>query len=106
MDWTIYGALILGFLAIGGGSARFFVHARELWRSFRRLRGNLAVELERLAESSEKASASAERAGDQERLTESLGRLRVSLAQFAVLQSAFEEATDAFGRITAVVPRK
>jgi uncharacterized membrane protein len=106
VDWTIYGALIAGFLAIAAGSTRLFLHAREMWRSFRRLRGNLAVELERLAESSEKASVAAERAGDQQELNESLGRLRVSLARFAVLQSAFEEATGAFGRITALVPRK
>jgi len=106
VDWTIYGALIVGFIAIAAGSARLFVHARDMWRSFRRLRGNFAVELDRLSEASEKASATAERAGDQQRLNESLGRLRVSLAQFAVLQSAFEEATDAFGRITAVLPRK
>jgi uncharacterized membrane protein YcjF (UPF0283 family) len=106
VDWTIYGALILGFLAIAAGSARLFVHTRQMWRLFRQLRRNLARELERLAEVSEATSAAAERAGDQERLNESLARLRVSLAQFAVLRAAFDEATDAFGRIAAVVPRK
>jgi hypothetical protein len=106
VDWTIYGALIVGFLAIAIGAARLFTHMREMWRSFRRLRGGLAVELARLAEVSEKTSATAERVGDQEQLNESLARLRVSLAQFAVLQSAIDEATDTVGRITAVVPRK
>ncbi len=106
MDWTIYGALIVGFVALGIGAARLFTHTRAMWRAFRQLRGNLAAELERLAEISEKTSQSAERAGDQEQLNESLARLRVSLAQFAVLTNAFDEATDAFGRIVAVMPRK
>jgi hypothetical protein len=106
VDWTIYGALILGVLAVTVGAVRLFVRMREMWRSLKRLRRNLAGELERLATVAEATSAAAERAGDQERLNESLGRLRVSIAQLAVLRAAFDEATDAFGRFTAVVPRK
>ena len=107
MDWTIYGALIVGFLCIAVATWLLVRRARVTWREFQRVQRLLNVELARLAESADAAARAAERqAGDQARLDESLARLRVTLARFAVLQNALDEASDTFGRFALVVPRK
>jgi hypothetical protein len=106
MDWAIYGALIVGFLACAGAIAYLVVRALQAWRSLKRLRRRLGKELDRLARLTEETGESAARASDQAELAESTGRLRVTLARFAVLRSALDEATDAAGRFTSVYPRK
>src|SRR4051794_26077743 len=80
VDWTIYGALIVGFLAIAAAIARLVARTRDAWQAYKRLRSRLATEFERLDELAESASRAAERAGDQTRLNESLARLQVTLA--------------------------
>jgi hypothetical protein len=106
VDWAIYGALIAGFLAVAGAAAFLGVRVLEAWRDLKRLRRQVARALERLAELTEATAVAAERAGDQTQLTASLGRLRVTLARLAVIRAALDEATDAFGRVVAVYPRK
>ena len=106
MDWAIYTALIVGFLAVVAAAAYFAVEALRGWRSLKRCRRHTAKELARLAQVADETSAAAARASDQSRLNASLAELRVALAEFAVLRSALDEATDAVARFTAVYPRK
>jgi hypothetical protein len=106
VDWAVYGALIVGFLAVAGAAAYLVVQALRGWRAFKRLRRHTAKELARLAAVADETAQHASRAGDQSRLTASVGRMHVALAQFAVIRSAVDEATDAFARFTSVVPRK
>jgi hypothetical protein len=106
VDWTIYGALIAGFLAVSGASAFLVVRILQGRRMLKRFRRHLAKELQRLADLGEQTAEKVETAGDTAQLDESLGRLRVTLARFAVLRAALDEATDAVTRVTAVYPRK
>jgi uncharacterized membrane protein YcjF (UPF0283 family) len=106
VDWTIYGALIVGFLAIAAAAGYLVVQVLQGWRAYKRLRRRAAKELARLAEAADASAEAAARASDQPRLNASLARLRIALAQFAVLRNAFDEATDALGRFAAVYPRK
>jgi len=104
VDWTIYGALIAGFLAVSGATALLVVRVLHGRRMLKRFRRHLAKELRRLADLGEHTVEKVETATDTADLDESLGRLRVTLARFAVLQAALDEATDAVTRVTAVYP--
>jgi 3-hydroxyacyl-CoA dehydrogenase len=104
VDWTVYGALIAGFLAFCGGIAFLAVRILDVWRSVKRLRRHAAKELDRLTELGDRAAEKAE--WDADALTKSLSRLRVSLARLAVLTAAFDEATAVVTRFTAVYARK
>jgi ethanolamine ammonia-lyase small subunit len=106
MDWTIYGALIAGFLAVSGGITFLVIRVLQAWRAFKRLRRHTAKELDRLAQLTEEMADNAASATESPRLNESLARLRLTLARFAVLRAAVDEATDTFGRFAAVYPRK
>jgi hypothetical protein len=106
MDWAIYGALIVGFLAFVGGAIFLVVRISQAWRAFKRSRRQFTRELDKLYDAADRTAAAMERAGDQTKLNEAAGRLRPTLAQFAVLRAAVAEATAAYGRVTAVVPRK
>jgi hypothetical protein len=107
MDWTIYGALIVGAIALTWGAAHVAIRCLRAWRDFKRFRRHLAKSLQALADSADATSRTAERvAGDQTALESSLGRLRVALAQFNVLLAALDEVGDTFRRVTAVYPRK
>ena len=106
MTWTIYVALIAGFLAVAGAAAFLVVRVLEAWRALKRLRRHLGKELDRLAMLTEQTAENAARASDRTKLEQSLGRLRVALAQFAVLRGVVDEATATFGRFTALYPRK
>jgi len=106
VDWAIYGALILGFLAVLGAALLLAVRVLQAWRDVKRFRRHVAGELDRLADLTAATATAAERAGDQTRLGASLGRLSATLAQFAVLRNALDEATGALGRVTSVYPRK
>jgi uncharacterized membrane protein YcjF (UPF0283 family) len=106
VDWAIWTALIAGALAVFAGLGYLVVRVLQGWRTVKRFRRHLGNELERLADAGERAAKAAARATDTTELDQSLGRLRVSLARFAVLREALDEATGAFGRLTAVYPRK
>jgi len=106
MDWTIYGALAGGFVAIAGAAATLVVRVLQAWRAFKRLRRHLGKELARLSDLVEQTAENASRATDQPKLARSVDRLRVALAQFAVLRRALDEATATVARFTAVYPRK
>ena len=105
MDWTIYGALIAGFLALSGGLAVVVVRILEAWRSFKRLRRHAIKELDRLSELADAAAAKAATTGDV-RLVASLDRLRGGIAQLAVLRGALDEVSATVARVAAVYPRK
>jgi 3-deoxy-D-manno-octulosonic-acid transferase len=106
VDWTIYGALIAGFLALVAAVAFLAVRALQAWRDFKRLRRRAVKELDVFSALAEETAERAARAGDQPRLVASVDRLRVSLARLAVLRGALDEVDDTFARVTAVYPRK
>ena len=106
VDWAIYAALAVGFLAVAAGLVFLAVRLLEAWRAFKRLRRHLRRELERLADLGERTEESAARALDTSELDASIARLRVALARFALLREAIDEATGTFGRFAAVCPRK
>ncbi|MEP6811933.1 MAG: hypothetical protein ABI990_02975 [Actinomycetota bacterium] len=106
MTWTIYLALIAGFLAVAGATALLVVRVLQGWRALKRLRRHIGKELDRLTVLTEQTAENAARAADQAKLEQSLRRLRGALAQFAVLRGAVDEATATFGRFTALYPRK
>jgi uncharacterized membrane protein YcjF (UPF0283 family) len=106
MDWAIYAALAVGFLAVAAGLGFLVVRVLDAWRAFKRLRRHLGRELDRLADLGERTTESAARATDTSELDASLARLRIALARFALLREAIDEATGTFGRFAAVYPRK
>jgi hypothetical protein len=105
-NWTIYGALIVGFLAGVGAVALLLVRALATWRAFKRLRRGIGRELERLADLGEATADRLDTATDTGKLDASLSQLRVDLARFAVLRQALDEAQDAFRRIAWIYPSK
>jgi hypothetical protein len=105
VDWTIYGALVVVFLALVAALVFLAVRVLQTWRVFKRFRRHAVKELDRLTVLADAAAVKAERAGD-ERLAASLERLRAGLAQLSVLRSALDEVGDTFARLTAVYPRK
>jgi hypothetical protein len=106
VNWAIYAALAVGFVAVAAGLVFLAVRLLEAWRAFKRLRRHLRRELERLADLGERTTESAARALDTSELDASLVRLRVALARFALLREAIDEASGIFGRFAAVYPRK
>jgi hypothetical protein len=106
VDWTIYGTLIAGFVAIAAGLGFLAVRLLDTWRTFKRFRRRLGKELDRVSELADTASDKAARSGEQPKLEASLRRLRVALTQLAVLRDALDEVDDTFGRVVAVYPRK
>jgi hypothetical protein len=106
VDWAIWMALILGALAVLAALGYLGVRVLQSRRTFKRFRRHLGKELERLADAGERMADAAAGATDTAELERSLRRLRITLARFAVLREALDEATGAFGRFTAVYPRK
>jgi hypothetical protein len=106
VDWAVYAALIVGFLAVAAAVGFLGVRLLQAWREFKRFRRHLGRELERLADLGERAAENAGRALDTAELDAGLARLRVTLARFAVLRAAIDEATGTFSRLAAVYPRK
>lgn len=105
MDWAIWGALILGFLAVVAAAAVLVVRFLRARRDLRRFRRHLGTELDRLADLREATVRKLETATDTRALDESLSHLRVTLARFAVLRASLDESLDTFRRLTAVYPR-
>ena len=106
MDWTVYGALIAGFLASAATAALLAVRVLQGWRSFKRFRRHLAKAQRQLADRADHTGEIVERISDQRELEGTLGKLRRSLARFNVLRAAVGEVTDSLGRVAAVYPRK
>ena len=106
VNWAVYGALILGFLAVAAALGFLAIRLLRAWRDFKRLRRHIARELGRLADLGERTAESAASALDTSELDASLARLRFALARFALLREAIDEVTGTFGRLTAVYPRK
>ena len=105
-DWAIYGALIVGALAIVGAAAVLAVRLLQGWRAFKRLRRHLARELMRLADLGEITAEKAGAATDTTDLERSIGRLRADLARLAVPRAALDEARGSFDPVAWVIPRK
>jgi hypothetical protein len=106
-DWVVWVALGVSLVAAIAAMVRFGLLSLRAWRDVNRSRRALFAELDLLAA---RAEALGEKAAGleevSERLTRALDRLALSRRKLAVLQSAFDEATDAFGAVTAVYPRK
>jgi len=101
-DWLVYGALIVGALAVFAGVILLAVRALQAWRAFKRLRRHVFRDLDKAAEKMEATLDKAEAASDTTELDASVARLRRSLAQLALLREAWNEATS----FTALIPHK
>ena len=100
-------ALFVLLFASTAGAVYVFLRLRGLWRSLKSLGDAVDVTVGGLSGSMEQLAANAEAFGSEApRLEASLGRLRHSLARLSVLRAALQDAQDAFGRLTAVYPRK
>ena len=106
MDWTVYGALIAGILAVLAAAISLAVRALRGWRTLKRARRHLAKSLAALASSADHTGEIVERISDQRELEGSLARLRIAVRQLDVLRAAVDEVSDSAGRVTAVYPRK
>jgi site-specific recombinase len=105
-DWGVWAALIFGALAGIGALTLLAVRARQAWHGLKETRRAVAGGLDKIAANAEAVAEKVAAAGDTVELQESLRRLRHSLARLAVLRSALDEASAAFTRVTAVVPRR
>jgi hypothetical protein len=100
-------ALFVLLFASTAGAVYVFLRARLLWRSLKIFGPVVDGTVDRLNESLDRLSASTEayEAGTP-KLEASLERLRRSRARLEVLRAAIQDVLDAFGRVTAVYPRK
>jgi hypothetical protein len=107
-DWSIWGALIVGGIALAAGTALLVVRSLQVWRDFKRTRRCIVRGLDEVAAKGEAATARSAVAGETEELQRSLLRLERSLAQLAVLREAIDEVQDTFAQIGTgvLVPRR
>src|SRR5262245_56320051 len=105
MDWAIWAALIIAFVATTAAWAKLIVAILRGWRDFKRFRRHLGKELATLADHGEATVEKLETASDTRELEEALARLRVTLAQFAVLRAAVDETNDTVQGYLAYLPR-
>ena len=106
MDWWVYGALIVGFLAVAAAAAYLTTRVLQGWRTLKRFRRHLGRSLQDLADKAEHTGELVEGVSDQRELESRLASLRVALRQLAVLRAAVEESREGLTRVTAVYPRK
>ena len=106
MDWVVLAALVVGILAVVAAGVRLGRSALAGWRTFKRLRGSVFVELDRLAAATATSAEKAEHAADLSRLDESLARLHATVRRFNVLREAMDEVSDAVGRVRVVSRRR
>ena len=100
-------SLFVLLLSLTAGSLYLFLRARNLWRTFKTFETALDAVVRELTSSLERLSVNAGAFGSQSpKLEASIERLRRSLARAAVLRAAVQDAQEAFGRLTAVYPRK
>lgn len=105
-DWAIWGALIVGGLAVAGALALLGVRILRAWRDLKRARRRLFRGLDEIAAKGEATTEKVAAAGETEELRRSLLHLRRSLAQLAVLREALAEVEGTVGVVRAFVPRK
>ena len=107
MPLPVWIALFVVLLALTAGSVYVFLRVRSLWRAFKSFSSALDGTVRDLTGALEGLARNAEAFGsDTPKLQASVERLQHSLARLAVLQAALDDARDAFGRLTAVYPRK
>ena len=107
MPLPVWIALLVVLVALTAGSVYVFLRLRSLWRALKSFSSALDGTVRDLTGALEGLARNAEAFGsDTPKLQASLERLRHSLARAAVLRAALEDARDAFGRLTAVYPRK
>jgi predicted transcriptional regulator len=106
VDWAIYGALILGGLAVVAAMTFLVVRVLQGWRDLKRFRRHLARGLNDLADKAERTGELVERISDQGELQDTLSRLRLTLTKFNVLRAAVDEVSDSLTRVASVYPRK
>ena len=100
-------AVLVVVFASTAGAVYVFLRVRVLWRTLKSLGSAVDVTLGPLNASMERLAASSEAFGSETpKLDAALTRLRGSLAKAAVLRAAVQDVLDAFGRLTAVYPRK
>jgi hypothetical protein len=105
--WFVWGSLAVAVIVPAIVGARAGIAALRLWRGVKRTQGAIFRELDAAADKAEAAAEKAEALGGaSERLTRSVDRLARSRRRLAVLQAAWDEATDALGAVTAYYPRK
>jgi len=104
-DWAIWGALVVGGVAVAGSLGLLAVRALQAWRDFKRVRRHVFRALDDLAAAGERAAEAAAQTTDTTELERSLRRLQRALAQLAVLREAIDEVQGVFGFAAVFVPR-
>jgi biopolymer transport protein ExbB/TolQ len=107
MPLLLWIALIVLLFVSTVGAVHVFLRLRNFWHTFKSFGSALDVTVRELTGSVERLAGNAGSfESATQRLDPSLERLRRSLARAAVLRAAVQDAQDAFGRLTAVYPRK
>jgi hypothetical protein len=107
MPSPVWIALFVLLLATTVGSVYVFLRVLRFWRTFKIFVSAVDGTFQSLSSSLEQLAGNAESFGSETpKIEASLAQLRRSLARAAVLRAAVQDAQDAFGRLTAVYPRK
>ena len=107
MPLPVWIGLFVVLFSLTAGAVYLFLRIRSLWRTFKRFGPAVDGATRDLTGSLERLAINAEAVGSgTPKLQASVERLQHSLARLAVLQAALDDARDAFGRLTAVYPRK
>jgi hypothetical protein len=105
-DWAIWAALAVAAVAGATAAGQLGVAVLRFFRGLKRVRRRIFRELDEVAAAAERAGERAAELGPGgARLERSLAGLAASRRRLAVLQSALDEATDAFAWL-ALVPRR
>jgi hypothetical protein len=107
MPLPFWIALFVLLFSLTAGLVYVFLRLRAFWRAFKIFGSAVDGAVLELTGSLERLAESAKGFGSEKpKLDASVERLRRSLARAAVLRAAVQDAQDAFGRLTAVYPRK
>jgi hypothetical protein len=107
MPLSVWIALLAVVISLTAGATYVFLRFLRFWRALKHFNETLEPVVESLNGPLERLAANSEAFGsDAPRLEASLERLRRSIARAAVLGAALNDARDAFGRLTALYPRK
>jgi sigma54-dependent transcription regulator len=102
--WISLGVVLV---SLTGGAVFVFLRVLSLWRAFKSFTAAVDGLMRELSGSFDRLSTNAEALGSETpKLEAALARLRHSFARVAVLRAAMQDVQDAFGRLTAVYPRK
>src|SRR3954452_16430287 len=103
MLWTVWVGLAIGVLAFAFGVYRAVRQLVDMFRSFGRLKRELARAFEALTDAAEKLAGHPDAAA---KLQPAVARLDRDRARLNVLLAAVDEVRDSVGRVTAFYPRK